>query len=179
MAHPVIVLIDNDDGATKIFNFLRSKKFNITIDYHTDLPFYHLSGPLYLVKTPAKGDDDKSCPEDFFDPALLATKLDGKSFNPDKEHDAPGEYGKVVFAERVVRPQTNSIDFSGFEPLLSRIDAVIEDYDRRKAATPTTPSPTPRTLLTSAVPAKNVAREGAKAPPRRKRPTSKKNLDTA
>ncbi len=134
MKHPVIVLIDNDDGANDIFALLRGKKFNITINHATDLPFYHLDGPLYLVKTPAKGADNKSCPEHFFEPVVLATKLNGKSFNPDKEHEAPDEYGKVMFAEQVVRPQAGTIEFAGFDPLLSRIDAVIDDYAARIAA---------------------------------------------
>jgi RNA-directed DNA polymerase len=136
MKHPVIVLIDNDDGATQIFNLLKSKKFGIPISHATDLPFYHLVAPLYLVKTPNKGTDNKSCIEDFFDPALRATKVDGKSFNPGKKHEAPGEFGKVIFAERVVRPQAGKIDFSGFDPLLTRIDAVLDDYAKRKAAAP-------------------------------------------
>jgi RNA-directed DNA polymerase len=146
MKHPVIVLIDNDDGATQIFKLLQGKKFGVTIGHATDLPFYHLGGHLYLVKTPIKGPDNKSCPEDFFDPALLATKIDGKTFNPDKEHDAPGEFGKVVFAERVVRPHAGTIDFSGFDPLLARIDAVLDDYAKRTA---TGPAP----ALSPAVPA--------------------------
>ena len=89
------MLIDNDDGAKEIFKLLQGKKFRISIGLETDLPFYHLSGPLYLIKTPIKGPDNKSCPEDFFDPIVLGTKIDGKNFNPDKEHDAPGEYGKA------------------------------------------------------------------------------------
>jgi RNA-directed DNA polymerase len=42
--HPVIIMIDNDDGATQIFKLLQSKKFVLTIDLATDLPFYHLGG---------------------------------------------------------------------------------------------------------------------------------------
>jgi hypothetical protein len=141
MKHPVIVLIDNDDGATQIFKLLQSKKFGVTIGHATDLPFYHLGGHLYLVKTPIKGPDNQSCPEDLFDPALLATKIDGKTFNPDKEHDAPGEFGKVVFAERVVLPQAGTIDFSGFDPLLTRIDAVLDDYAKRPAPVPSPAAP--------------------------------------
>lgn len=68
--------------------------------------------------------------------SVLATKVEGKTFNPDKDHDAPGEYGKVVFAERVVRPNAHQINFKGFESLLARVEAVIEDYDKRKAAKP-------------------------------------------
>jgi RNA-directed DNA polymerase len=89
-----------------------------------------------LVKTPIKGADNKSCPEDFFDPALLTTKIDGKTFNPHKEHEAPGEFGKVIFAERIVRPQAGIIDFSGFDPLLTRIEAAIDDHTKRKGAAP-------------------------------------------
>jgi RNA-directed DNA polymerase len=133
MKHPVIVLIDNDDGANNIFKLLASAKFGVTIDHASDLPYYHLNGPLYLVKTPIKGSNQKSCIENFFAPELLASPLDGKRFNPEKEHEAGGEYGKVQFAERVVRPKAGTIDFSGFDPLLARIDAVIEDYAKRRA----------------------------------------------
>lgn len=140
MKHPVIVLIDNDDGATQIFSLLKSK-FKITIDQTTDLPFYHLDGPLYLVKTPVKGSDGKSCPEDFFDPELLKTKIEGKTFNPSNKELGPGEYGKVVFANRVVRPQAGTIDFSGFDPLLTRIEAVLDDYAKKVVdAAPATPA---------------------------------------
>jgi hypothetical protein len=145
MEHPVIMLIDNDDGATNIFKMLQSKRFGITISHATDVPFYHIGGPLYLVKTPIKGADNKSCPEDFFEPSVRATKVDGKVFNVDKEHEAAGEYGKVVFAERVVRASAGVIDFSGFDPILARIDAVIDDYVKLKAAVspaaPATPVP--------------------------------------
>lgn len=133
--HPVIVLIDNDDGAKEIFKLLKGK-FGITIDFATTLPFYHIHGPLYLVKTPEIGSSHKSCPEDLFDAATLATLLEGKSFNPNKEHDAPGEYGKVAFAEKVIRPNAGAIDFKGFDPLLYRISAAIDDYALRLAAIP-------------------------------------------
>lgn len=134
MKHPVIVLIDNDDGANNIFKLLGSNRFGISINHATDLPFYHVDGPLYLIKTPIRGADNKSCIEDFFPPATLAIKLDGKIFNPNKEHDAPGEYGKSQFAERVVRPHAGTIDFSNFDPLLSRIEATIDDYKKRLKA---------------------------------------------
>jgi hypothetical protein len=138
MAYPIIVLVDNDDGAKDIFNMLKGKKFKIDLGYEKDDLFYHVSGPLYIVKTPPKGEDNKSCIEDLFDPTLLTTKIGGKSFNPDKEHEADGEYGKVVFAEQVVRPQAGIIDFSGFEHLLKCIGAVIDDYAKRKLDLPPT-----------------------------------------
>ncbi len=139
----MIVLIDNDDGATRIFHLLQSKRFGITINHATDQPFYYLGGPLYLIKTPTKGADNNSCSEDFFHEDLLAKTIDGKTFNRGKESDAPGKYGKVVFAERVVRPHASGSNCAGFDPLLKRIEAVLDDYAKRKAAAPAPAAPVP------------------------------------
>jgi RNA-directed DNA polymerase len=140
--HPVIVLVDNDEGANDIFKLLQNKnKFGLTISHATDDPFYHLGDHLYLVKTPVRGADNRSCPEDFFEQKVRDTKVDGKVFNPNKEHDAPGEYGKVVFAEKVVRPHSHQINFSGFEQLLARFDAVLEDFLKRRAIRPPAAAP--------------------------------------
>lgn len=143
--HPVIILIDNDDGAKDIFSFLNNRKnYGLDISWDKNDPFFHLHGPLYLVKTPALGADHKSCPEDFFDVALLKEELDGKSFNKENKINSPTEYGKVVFATRVVRPKAGAIDFAGFTPLLERIEAVIRDHAARKAV-PAVPAAAPAT----------------------------------
>ena len=64
--------------------------------------------------------------ETFFVAAALATVLNGKTFDPHKEHDAAGKYGKFAFATRVIEPNANTINFSGFAPLFDRIVAVLE-----------------------------------------------------
>ncbi|MDO5642596.1 MAG: hypothetical protein Q4G26_09465, partial [Paracoccus sp. (in: a-proteobacteria)] len=64
----------------------------------------------------------------MFQPALLAAKLNGKSFDPKKDHGDDTHYGKVAFAESVVRANANNVDFSGFEELLERIEAVLKHY---------------------------------------------------
>ncbi len=133
LKHPVIILIDNDNGAKEIFGTL-SKNYGIAIDLQLAAPFFHVTDNLYLVKTPEKGSDGLSYIEDFFDPVLLATKLEGKKFNPNKDHGADGEYGKYVFAEKVVRPNAGTINFSGFAPLLERIAAVIDHYSPPQTA---------------------------------------------
>ena len=134
LARPVIVLIDNDDGGKKLFGLGKAKS-GVNISYESTDPFYYLGLNLYLVKTPEQVTaPHTSCMEAFFDPAVLATELDGKTFDPDKEHDAPGKYGKVVFATRVVEPNANKIDFSGFVPLLDRIVAVLDHHAGLKAA---------------------------------------------
>ncbi len=127
LEHPIIALVDNDDGAKKIFSLAR-EKFKLQIDFNSREQFYKLCHNLFLVKTPELGGGKFSCIESMFDPALLKTELGGKKFNPAKDHESPGEYGKHIFAERVVRPNAGTIDFSGFTPLLQRLVAVIDSY---------------------------------------------------
>jgi hypothetical protein len=128
MAHPVIMLIDNDAGADEILKVARN--FGAAgISLSSTAPFYRLDGNLYLVKTPETGKvKHMTCIEELFDPVLLTTKLNGKTFDPDKKHDEPGKYGKTKFAEQVVAPQKATIDFSGFAPLLDRVVAVIDNH---------------------------------------------------
>jgi len=134
LKHPVIVLVDNDAGAKDIFKSFNTN-YGVAIDLKSADPFFYVTQNLYLIKTPERGSDGVSCIEDFFEPSLLNTKIDGKKFNPKKDHGADGEYGKFIFAERVVRPNADTINFSGFGPLLERICAVIDDYATRGAGT--------------------------------------------
>lgn len=127
LKHPVIVLVDNDDGGKDLFKTI-SSNYGIVIDYKSPIPFFHVTDNLYLIKTPELGASGISCIEDFFEPSLLKTELEGKKFNPDKDYDAGGEYGKTAFAEKVVRANATKINFSGFGPLFDRIAAVIDHY---------------------------------------------------
>jgi len=45
--------------------------------------------------------------------------------------DIKTEYSKIKFAEQVVKKNQDRIDFSGFKPILDRIDAVLIDFQRR------------------------------------------------
>ena len=58
--------------------------------------------------------DGESCIEDLFSQELLQTKLDGKIFNPSDHINPASEYGKAVFAERIVSANAATIDFSIF-----------------------------------------------------------------
>lgn len=138
LEYPVIVLFDNDDGAKSLFGYARNKGHKIDLD-STD-SFYYLGYNLYLVKTPEPGGKKTSCIEDLFPPTLLKTPVDGKTFDPNKQHDEAGKYGKVVFAKRVVTPQAATIDFSGFAQLLDRIVAALDHHAALKVALPAPPS---------------------------------------
>jgi hypothetical protein len=134
LAFPVIVLVDNDDGGKSLFGLAKAKA-KVEVSHASSDLFYYLGLNLYLVKTPEQvAPPHASCMETFFPAAVLATKLEGKSFDPDKEHDAPGKYGKMAFARKVVEPNSDKIDFSGFAPLLDRIVAVLDHHAALKAA---------------------------------------------
>jgi retron-type reverse transcriptase len=130
--HPVILLVDNDDGAKEIFGALKAAaKLDVSLTSKDD--FYYVCRNLYVVKTPEKMIGGKSCIEDLFPSKILATKLGDKSFNLKKEHDSPDEYGKQAFAEKVVVPNCGTIDFKHFKPLLKRFESVIADYQAKAA----------------------------------------------
>lgn len=133
MAHPVIILCDNDDGLKSVIKNAKSK-IGKTVSTTTTDPFYHLGLNLYLVKVPEGTPPVDKDIESLFDPALLTTVLNGKKFNPKKEHADHTEYGKVIFAEAVVRANAGTVDFSGFEGLLARIEDVLKHYAALLAA---------------------------------------------
>ena len=102
LAYPVILLIDNDDGADSVFKAMKGAG-GMSISHASKDLFYHMSANLYVIKTPESiGLNPKSRIEDLFDQTLLTTVIDGKTFDPDKEHGADGKYGKLVFAENVI-----------------------------------------------------------------------------
>lgn len=139
LAHPVIVLFDNDDGAKSLFGYAKNKG-HPNIGLNSTDAFYYLGYNLYLVKTPEPSSGNKSCIEDLFPKALLNTLIDGKTFDPNKEHEEAGKYGKVIFAKCVVIPNASKIDFSAFAPLLDRIVAVLDHHAALKKELSAPPS---------------------------------------
>lgn len=127
MANPAIILCDNDDGPKTVFKNAE-KKGGTKITTTWTAPFYYLGENRYLVKVPEGATPHPREIEELFQPALLATKLNGKSFDPKKDHGDDTHYGKVAFAESVVRANASNVDFSGFEELLERIEAVLKHY---------------------------------------------------
>ncbi len=126
--HPVVLLIDNDSGADGIYNQVKQ----ITkLKPDGKEAFVHVKGNLYLVATPLKPGNQPSAIEDFFDTATKATKINGKTFNVKNDSDSKSTYGKTVFAHKVVKPNANIINFSGFHEILSNVVAVIETHARK------------------------------------------------
>ncbi len=121
--HPVILLIDNDNGSKEIKN-----KLNVD-----DLsgPFCYYRQNLYVVAIPLGPDGKERMIEDLFEAKVLKAKVDGKVFNRKTKQLTATEYGKTVFAEKVVRANQKSINFDGFRGVLDSFRAAIEDYKKR------------------------------------------------
>lgn len=125
---PVIVVLDNDDGAKDIFNYIKGV---FKIPNPATEPFIHLEKNLYVVPVPLAGGAKAMAIEDLFPSSVTGTLVDGKSFNPDEKTKGPSHYGKVVFAHKVVRPSAATIDFSNFKQLLLNISAAIEAHRKK------------------------------------------------
>lgn len=131
LVQPVIVVVDNDDGAIGLFKMLLNS-FSITVSHTTTLKFYKVFKNLYLVKTPeGSGTKGHSSIEDLFDSSVTSKLVSGKPFDRNKEHGDSTSYGKQIFAEKVVKSEMETIDFSKFDVLLDRINSAIEDYYAR------------------------------------------------
>lgn len=139
MKFPIIVLVDNDSG--QVGNgavFSQAKKLTKgPLDFTTKDDFYYLYHNLYLIKTPELGSSGVSCMEDLFDASVRATKVDGKDFDLKDDKDTDTRYGKLVFADRVVRANYSKIDFSQFTTILDRIVAVMAHYSAHKPSSAT------------------------------------------
>lgn len=131
---PVIVIVDNDDGPRGkggVFSAVKQASGTGTVD-GTER-FYHVCSNLYLVPTPLLTGGAHSMIESFLAPAVLSTKVGGKSLHLDeKTFDKTKHIGKELFVKHVVQKNAATIDFSGYKPILDAITEVIADYEKRK-----------------------------------------------
>lgn len=125
LAQPVIVIYDNDEGCKGIRNAIANvsgvKPAGIE-------PFVRVCKNLYAVPTPLQDGVTLSKIEDFFDPGIKKTVIEGKTFNDGNSFAPEKHYGKVVFAHKVVRPYADTVDFTGFRPLLQNIAHAINAH---------------------------------------------------
>ena len=80
------------------------------------------------MPTPIVADAEESKIEDCFDTKIKGTVINGKTFSDGNNFDINKHYGKKVFAHKVVRPQADTIDFTGFRQLLTNVVAAIDAH---------------------------------------------------
>lgn len=128
--YPVIIIVDDDDagrGVIKKADKIRRENRKAK-SIKKVRRFDYFFENLYIVKVPSTVGDKEI--EDLFDPVLLETKLNGKTFHRDNKGLNPDiHYGKAHFSEYVVNPNKGKIDFSGFVPLLDIINDIVSTFD--------------------------------------------------
>ncbi|ANN61413.1 hypothetical protein A9174_12720 [Mesorhizobium loti NZP2037] len=142
---PVIIIVDNDSGATAIFSHIYNilnpkikstggKKGGATPAAPVDgsEQFYYLYENLYIVPVPKVAGAETPI-ERLFDPKLLKTVWNGKQLDLTGDKDPAKYYFKNDFAVHVVKEGGAGVKFDDFDPLLSAIVAVKADYAKRVA----------------------------------------------
>lgn len=129
--NPVIILVDNDDGATNGLYSIVKEKSGKKIDLKHHEKIYNIEENLYLVPTPQLGHSGKSCIENFFKDDALNVKIGNKTLSLSNSFDSGKHYGKDLFSKKVVATRKKSLDFSGFREVLQRISDAI-DYEKAK-----------------------------------------------
>ncbi len=130
MEHPVIFIVDSDEGGEKVLK-AANKVSQQDINPSSTNAFFHIQRNLYLVKTPPGIDGALSAIEDCFPEDVLKIKIGGKSLDLKKKDGYEISFGKYVFAEKIVRPGVDKIDFSKFSPILDGISKAVANYYTR------------------------------------------------
>lgn len=125
----VVLVVDNDSGADKIFATI--KRLTKKTPSRTD-QYVHIAGNLYMVLTPLKAGANKWTIEDCFAGEIKNLNLGGKTFNPDGKADPAKYFSKHILSQHV-RENAAKIDFTGFAGLLDRIAAAIEAHQSKQA----------------------------------------------
>jgi len=126
--HPVIILVDNDDGASKIKSRIKNNLNNH--DSVMAKKYYNFIDNLYIMFAP---DVKKGAIEDLFDAKTLSTKLHGKTFNREKKINTKTEYGKIVFAEKVIKAKQKEINFDDFKSVFDKFKSIVKEYGKKNA----------------------------------------------
>jgi hypothetical protein len=121
---PIIVILDDDEGANGIIKKLKIKD--------KTKQFHHFYENMYIVLVPTILNNKKSDMEDCFSEKTLNITVSGRKFNRSNGKNTKVSYSKAVFAQEVVLKKQKQIDFSGFTPLLNRIQSTIDHHYQNK-----------------------------------------------
>lgn len=125
---PVIILLDDDSGSEEV-----KKKLNSIKPIENNSRFIHFRENLYIVFVPVQAGEKESAIEDLFEKTVLTEKINNKSFSRKNDFNTDKEYGKQIFAEKIIKAKQSSINFNGFVPLLEKFQQVIDHYAKKNS----------------------------------------------
>ncbi len=124
---PVIILLDNDSGASDILSVLTKGLFENIKKDRNELrkeDYIHVYENLYIVFTPMIMGKD-SCIEDLYDKEVLGRTLNGKLFKNTNNDLKSNEYSKNHFAKYIIQKDIEKINFNNFKFILNQIKRII------------------------------------------------------
>ncbi|MCY4321441.1 MAG: hypothetical protein OXC37_03425, partial [Bdellovibrionaceae bacterium] len=133
--NPVILLTDNDEGVKTLFTQIKNQ-FEKDIKIDSDDDFFPIFKNLYLIKTPHIDQKTETCIEDLFNQEQLKSfNYNGKFFPKEKKglFNNSEHYGKKILATKMLPQKFSDVDFTGFKPLLDRLQKVIVDYKSKNS----------------------------------------------
>jgi hypothetical protein len=108
---PIIIIVDNDDGAKGIKNLLGLKD---------EIPYYKFFYKQMYILFVDKKNNTKI--EDLFDEDLCNMEFGGKKFKADKlDRENDKYFGKHIFSQRIILPNYKTINFERFRPIFNNI----------------------------------------------------------
>jgi 5S rRNA maturation endonuclease (ribonuclease M5) len=114
---PIIIIIDNDEGAKNIKKLL---------EISHEMPYYKLFYKrMYVLFVEKK---EHTAIENLFDEDLLNTEIDGKIFKSDKKNgENDNYYSKHIFSQKVILPNYEKINFDRFKPIFNNMLEIISE----------------------------------------------------
>ncbi|WP_160833645.1 retron Ec67 family RNA-directed DNA polymerase/endonuclease [Pantoea sp. Seng] len=126
--HPVIVLVDNDEGPRNINSKIKNK-YKVIPSPGTPVKVW---GNLLYVQTPEIVGMKNTAIEDFFSSEIRKIKVEGRTFSPQTETETIAHYGKRVFAEDVISKKRKILNFDSFKPILDLLVSSIDLHNLKK-----------------------------------------------
>jgi len=123
--HSTILLTDSDSGVMGKGKLFRTVAKETGAPCDGMMASYKILDGLHLVPVPKASAIAEVSIETLFDSALLQQKVNGKSFNYLTKADPKTEYDKAYFADKIVKPNYEKINFDGFKPLLNAVTGAI------------------------------------------------------
>ncbi|WP_196140629.1 retron Ec67 family RNA-directed DNA polymerase/endonuclease [Aliikangiella sp. G2MR2-5] len=131
--NPTIIILDNDGAGLRTLNHAkRGATSEVKMDGF-DEPIQCLPENIYVFRIPRIIDKDLEI-EDYFKEEAFQIKLNEKSFKRKGVIDKKKEFGKFLFAEKIVKNNKKNIDFSQFSLIFNVIQQIIS---HSKASAPT------------------------------------------
>lgn len=128
--NPVFFIFDNELNNPKkpLADFANCSNMSPSnkVKLQNELKF-KLKDNLYLLTNPLINEAEESEIEDLFDIETLSLKINGKTFNRDKNIDINKYYGKEIFA-KYISDHYIEINFDKFKPLLDNLKQLTSLY---------------------------------------------------